>query len=125
MEIKIPGVDANKALDLFEGDVDTYVGILRSYISAMPKSLDSIRSASKETLWDYAVAVHGIKSISEAIGAEEARKTAKQLEDMAKGGDLAGILARNNAFINYAENLVDGIRVWLEKYDSSSGTSGP
>ena len=117
MAIEISGVDTKKGLALFEDDLDTYVDILRSYVSNVPATLDKIRNVSEETLKDYAVGVHGVKGVSEAIGAEEARKTAKQLEEMAKNGDLAGVLARNNAFIKYTENLVNDIRTWLEKYD--------
>ena len=115
MKINIPGVDEKRGLDLFEGDIDTYISILRSYVSSMPGSLDSIRSVSGEKLKEYTISVHGIKSISDAIGAEEARKTAKQLEDLAKSGDLAGVLARNSAFVKYAEKLVEDIQAWLEK----------
>ena len=119
MEINIPGIDAKKGLDLFEGDIDTYVVILRSYVTNVPADLDRIREVSRETLHKYAVAVHGIKGVSDAIGAEEARKTAKNLEGLAKGGDLAGVLAQNNAFIKYVENLIDDIRLWLQKHETA------
>lgn len=119
MTIKIPEVDVNKGLELFEGDLDTYVGILRSYVLNIPAGLDRIRSVSEETLQNYAIGVHGIKGTSEAIGAEEARKTAKNLEEMAKSGNIAGVLAKNSDFIRYIENLTNGIRIWLEKYDAS------
>ena len=119
MTIKIPGVDTEKGLDLFEGDEETYIEILRSYVNNMPETLDKIRNVSEEKLLNYAIGVHGVKGISEAIGAEEARKTAKHLEEIAKGGDYAGVMAQNKAFIEYIENLADGIRTWLEKYDAS------
>ena len=115
MEIKIPGVDANSGLNLCDGDVNIYLDILRSYVSDMREALEKIQTVSEETLRDYAVRVHGIKSTSEAIGAEEARKTAKELELMAKGGDLAGVLAKNSAFAEYLKNLVDGIQAWLDR----------
>ena len=121
MEIEISGVDAKRGLDLFEGDVETYVDILRSYVTNIPDSLDKIRNVSEETLRDYAIRVHGVKGASETIGADEAKKTAKQLEEMAKGGNIAGVLARNNAFIKYAENLIDAIKIWLGKYDAAGG----
>ena len=124
MTIEISGVDVNSGLDLCDGDVDIYLRILRSYVSDMVPALERIRTVSEGTLKDYAVSIHGVKSISAAIGAEEARKTAKQLEDMAKGGDLAGVLAKNGAFVKYAENLVNGVRLWLEKNDAAGGKGG-
>ena len=116
MILEISGVEVKKGLDLCEGDMDIYLRVLRSYVSDMTEALVKIRKVSEIKLSDYAVSVHGIKSTSEAIGAEEVRKTAKQQEEMAKGGDLAGVLAKNNAFIKYLENLVDGIQKSLGKH---------
>ncbi|MCL2791908.1 MAG: hypothetical protein FWD87_02345 [Spirochaetaceae bacterium] len=120
MEIKIPGIDVDKGLELYEGDTNMYLRFLRLYVTKMPEALAKLRNVSENTLKDYVISIHGAKGISDVIGAEEARKTAKQLEAMAKEGDLAGVLAQNNAFISYAENLVDNIRSWLEKYDASN-----
>jgi len=116
MAFEIPGVDVKKGLDLCDGDLDIYLRILHSYVSDMTEALVKIRNVSEIKLSDYAVSVHGIKSTSDAVGAEEARKTAKQLEEMARGGDLAGVLAKNTAFVKYLENLVLGIQKTLEKH---------
>ena len=118
MEVTISGIDAHRGLDLFEGDVEAYVDILRSYVRNTPVVLGKMRTVSEETLRDYAAAVHGLKSVSDSIGAETARKNAKQLEDLAKGGDLAGILVIHDSFIKYVDKLVENIQIWLEKYDS-------
>ena len=120
MVIEIPGVDAYSGLKICEGNLDFYLRILRLYVSNMPAVLEKIRNVSKETLRDYTINVHSLKSNSEYIGAEEARKTAKLLEETAKGGDLAGVQAQNEAFIKYVENLIDDIRSWLEKHEASN-----
>ena len=122
MVIEISGVNAESGLDLCDGDMDLYLHILRSYVSEMTTTIEKMRNVSEKTLKVYGIIVHGVKSMSEAIGAEEVRKTAKQLEKMAKGGDLAGVLARNNAFIEHTENLVNGIRAWLEKNNAAGET---
>ena len=114
MEIKIPGIDTEYALDLCDGDVNIYLRILHSYVSDMTANLEKIQTVTAETLKDYAVTIHGIKSISDAVGAQTARNTAKQLEDIAKSGDLDGVIAKNSAFLNYAENLMAGLKFWLE-----------
>jgi len=119
MDIEIPEIDANSGLDLCDGDMDIYLNSLRLYVSSIPASLEKMKGVSDETLKDYSIAVHGVKSMSEYIGAEEARKTAKQLEALAKGGDLAGVLAQNETFINYVQNIVADVRSWLEKNDTS------
>ena len=119
MGIDIFGVDSERGLDFCDGDLNLYLDILRSYVADMHEVLEKIRNVSAETLPAYAVHVHGVKSISHAIGAEEARKTAKHLEDLANGGNLEAVLLKNGAFIKYAEKLVSGIKAWLEKNDTA------
>ena len=114
MAIEIPGLDINKGLVLCDNEMKTYISTLRLYVSNIPPALDRMRNVSEETLRNYTISVHGVKSTSEVIGAEEVRKTAKELEAMGKAGDLAGILTRNDAFIKYVEGLVANIRSWLE-----------
>jgi len=119
MVVKIPGVDADKGLDLCDGNMDFYMDALRLYITNTSTVLEKVRTVSAETLKDYVINVHGIKSISELVGAEEARVTAKELEAIAKGGDLAGVLAKNDAFIKMVETLLENIRSWLAKNDTA------
>ena len=115
MAIEIPGIDAASGLDLCDGDMNIYLNALRLYVSSIPVSLEKMRGVSPETLADYAITVHSVKSMSQYIGAEEVRKTAKQLEVLAKNGNLAGILAQNDAFIQYAQGIVAGVQGWLAK----------
>ena len=115
MAIEIPGVDSASGLDLCDGNMNIYINSLRLYASSIPVSLEKMKGVSRETLEDYGIIVHSVKSMSQYIGAEEARKTAKQLEALAKGGDLAGVLAQNEAFIQYAQTIVASVRNWLEK----------
>jgi len=119
MEINIPGLDTKSGIELCDGSIETYIYSLRLYVSNVPASLEKMRNVSEETLRDYAISAHGVKSVSQYIGAQEAIKTAKELEALAKSGDLAGVLARNDAFIKYANNLLDSIKSWLEKNDSA------
>jgi len=115
MVIEIPGINVEKGLELCDGDTDMYLRFLRRYVSSMPGTLDKIRTVSAETLRNYAIGIHGAKSISEYVGAEEASNTARKLEALANAGDLDGVLAQNSAFIKYAEDLTENARVWLEK----------
>ena len=115
MAIEIPGLDVKSGLDLCDGNTKIYLNSLRLFVSSTPASLEKMRGVSGETLDKYTIAAHSVKSMSEYAGAEEVRKTAKQLEAMAKNGDLAGVLANNETFIKYAEGIVDGVRSWLEK----------
>jgi HPt (histidine-containing phosphotransfer) domain-containing protein len=114
MAIEIPGLNANSGLDLCDGNINLYLDSLRLFVSGTPEDLEKMKCVSKETLEEYSIAAHSVKSMSQYVGAEEARKTAKQLEAMADAGDLAGVLAKNEAFIKYVECLVADVRKWLE-----------
>jgi len=120
MDIEIPGLDVNSGLELCDGNMDIYLNALHLYASSIPADLDKMKNVSAETLKDYAITVHSVKSMSQYIGAEEARKTAKELEALAKGGDLAGVQAQNEAFLRCTQNVVDSIQKWLEKNGTAS-----
>ena len=94
-----------------------FMPVLRSYLSVIPESLKKISNVTKETLPDYTATVHGIKSTSDSIGAEEARKMALELEMAAKAGDLATISAKNGALISYVKELLDNAQKWVAKVD--------
>jgi CheY-like chemotaxis protein/HPt (histidine-containing phosphotransfer) domain-containing protein len=116
--IRIPRVDTEKGLSLYGDEMDIYLEVLRSYVLNTPAVLDKIRNVSEETLQDYAINVHGIKGTSANIGAEEAREAAFSLEKMAKASDLNGVLTINDSFIKDTENVIAGIKTWLDQYDT-------
>ena len=120
MMIRIPGVDVEKGLDLYDDDEEIYLAVLRSYAANTPMVLDKIRTVSAETLKDYTICVHGVKSTSTNIGAEETRMAALKLETMAKAGDLAGIQAQNGAFLKQADELLANIHAWLRQFDAKA-----
>ena len=115
MAVEIPGVDAEKGLELYDDDLDLYMIILRSYVTNTPAVLDALRTVTAENLAEYAATIHGIKGTSATIGAEETRQAAANLEAMAKAGDLEGVMTGNGAFLKQAEALVAAIRAWLEE----------
>jgi len=115
MEIDIPGIDKSKVMELYSGDMEIFLPVLRSYLSVIPTTLVKMRSVSAQTLNEYKICVHGVKSTSESIGAETARKMAAELEALAKTGDLSGILAKNQDCIDYVEKLLSDIEVWLNR----------
>jgi signal transduction histidine kinase/DNA-binding response OmpR family regulator len=118
IKIEIPGVDEGKVMELYAGDMEIFLPVLRSYALVMPETLEKMSQVSSETLQDYIVKVHGVKSASESIGAEEARRMALELEMQVKNGDLAGVLAKNDAFLQYVRELLGNIQVWLDRIDA-------
>jgi len=116
--IKIPGIDEREVMELYEGEMDIFLPVLRSYASTVPVTLEKIRTVSAETLHGYMVTVHGVKSTSASIGAKEAKRMAAELEVMAKAGDINGILAKNGEFLKYIEVLLGNVKKWLKEFDS-------
>jgi len=118
MVIDIPGINQGRIMDLYEGDMEIYLPVLRSYLSVIPDTLEEISKVSAETLQDYNIKVHGVKSTSDSIGAEEARKMALELEMLSKAGNLAEVQAKNGAFLQYIRDLLDNIQKWLARFDA-------
>jgi len=113
MTIELPGIDVKSGLDLCDGDEKIYINSLRIFANSIPEDLENMKRVTRETLEEYSVTAHSVKSMSVYIGAEEARQSAKQLEAMADAGDFDGIAARNEKFIKYTQGLVDLVRNWL------------
>ena len=115
MSIIIPGIDVEKGLELYGGELDFYVFALRSWFNNTPPVLDVLRNISAETLDEYIIKIHGVKGTSAHIGAEEIREKAAKLEELAKAGDLEGVLALNEPLIKQVEALLEIVKDWLEK----------
>jgi len=113
MPINIPGVDEEMYKDLFEDNSDLYITVLRSFVGKTPGVLNTLRTVSQETLADYANTIHGLKGACANVCAEEARKTAANLEKTAKAGNLSGVLAENGAFLKQMEVLIGNLQMWL------------
>ena len=116
LPLRISGIDIDAALDLYNGELDTYIYVLKSYYTNTPTALDKIRSVG-EDLTDYVIAIHGIKSVSAMIGANDISDRAKELEMMGKAGDRSGILQKNDRFIMDVEVLINEIKTFVEKHD--------
>jgi HPt (histidine-containing phosphotransfer) domain-containing protein len=115
MKIEIPGLNVESGLNVCGGDLNIYLYSLRLYISNMPALMEKMRVISEDTLRSYSICVHSIKGMSEYIGAEEVKATAKQLELMAKESNLAEIQEKNEAFILNLDKLTNDIQSWLKE----------
>jgi HPt (histidine-containing phosphotransfer) domain-containing protein len=115
MPIEIPGIDEQTVLDLYDGDMEVYKTILCSFVSRIPAVLDIIRNVSPETLPDYVIKTHALKGSVGNVGAKEVASAAARLEAMAKNGDLDGVQAGNDVFLEKIGVLLDDIKKWLEQ----------
>jgi CheY-like chemotaxis protein len=126
--IEVPGIDTVKGMERFEGDWSIYWDVVKSFAQNTPPLLDKIRAfstecpvehpaspserralLSEEELNDYAIIVHGIKSSSRSIGAEDLGAQAEALEHAAKAGNVDFIRENHRVFIQEADQLLDGL----------------
>jgi CheY-like chemotaxis protein len=114
-KMDIPGLDVRKGLLLFNGDLEVYRSVLRSYASSAREVMDKLSGVSSHTLPDYYICAHSIKGSSANIGAEDIRKTSSMLMNLAKAGDLSGVLDKNEVLLEDMKKLVYNIEAWLSK----------
>ena len=118
MGINIPGIDTEKALELYDDDLDIFLTVLRSYAESTPAVIEKLRNVSPEMLPDYLALVHGVKGTSSAVGAEGIREITTELESLAKSKDFPAIAALNKTFLEQADLLLLELKSWLDKVDS-------
>ncbi|MDR2559066.1 MAG: GAF domain-containing protein [Oscillospiraceae bacterium] len=109
----IPGINMKLGLSLYEDDMEMFVEILTSYAENIPAEIEKLYNVSEENLRDYAINIHTIKGAFAGIGAKELSLRAKEMERMAKAGDLSGVQAVNDAFIKDSKTLLKHMNKWL------------
>ncbi|MDR1873041.1 MAG: response regulator [Deltaproteobacteria bacterium] len=109
-DLHIPGLMVEEAMERFGGDREVFLSVLRSYVSSVETLAPKLENPSKDTLKDYTITVHGLKSSSYGVGANEVGDLAKELEARAVAGDLDYVLAKNSEFLAEVGRLVRGIR---------------
>ncbi|MCL2185148.1 MAG: transporter substrate-binding domain-containing protein [Treponema sp.] len=132
LEKKIDGIDIAKSLEVYEGDGDTFLKILRSYVSSVRSMLKAIETYSssetngsgfgikEEKLVDYKIRVHGIKGTSLDINAEQIGKKAALLENAAKSGNLSFINEETQPFLEIAWKLINDLESMISAIDKEN-----
>ena len=118
LAVKMPGVDVQAGLEMYCGEWDLYVDILRSFAEDTPEVIESLRHVSEESLPQYAIHVHGFKGACANICAETMRQRALALEMKAKTGAFESVEELNPAFLDDAEILVQNIQLGLSQLDA-------
>jgi signal transduction histidine kinase/DNA-binding response OmpR family regulator/HPt (histidine-containing phosphotransfer) domain-containing protein len=124
LETAIPGIDSKKGVNHFGEDWDIYWNVVKSFAQNTPPLLNTIRTLPVEfpavELNDYAIIVHGIKSSSRNIGAEDLGLQAEALEHAAKAGDLDFIRKNHGVFMQAANQLLEKINTEIRRVDKEN-----
>jgi CheY-like chemotaxis protein len=114
---KIPGINVEEGLERLGGDVGTYWDVMKSFARNTSLLLKEIRGGAffEKNINGYAVIVHGIKGSSRSIGANDLGSRAEALERAAKAGDYEFVRKNHDAFIQAADQLLEGINVEIRR----------
>ncbi|MDR2842189.1 MAG: response regulator, partial [Spirochaetaceae bacterium] len=118
----IEGLDFKTGLDFFSNNENTYFDILRSFVDSCPELLKQTKMPDMENLKNYAITVHGLKSVCRSIGAFELGKKAEELEFSAKGGRLGFTKAANIIFHEMAFRLIKEIDLLLQEHKAKEAS---
>ena len=102
----VQGLDVRSGLKRFGGDSESYLEVLRSFVTNTRPLLETVKNLSRENLKNYAITVHGIKGSCRGICAEKAGDMAEALEMAAKDGDFDFVQEHNLLFIDTASKLI-------------------
>jgi HPt (histidine-containing phosphotransfer) domain-containing protein len=115
MALNVPGLNFEQGLDVFDGEEDDYFSALNSFVASVPQIIDKLRGVTEENLSDYAVNVHGLKSTSGWICAENIQKEAMELEALSTAGNLSEVLSRNDKFLDGVMTFIGNLEAELQK----------
>ncbi|MDR1243382.1 MAG: response regulator [Deltaproteobacteria bacterium] len=117
----IDGLDLAACLERFSGNARAMLKALRSYALTTPALLEQVREPTAQTLPQYTITLHGLKSSSYGICAAVAGNRAEKLELAAKSGDTAFIAMHNGMFLETVATLIARLRDLLRDHDALSG----
>ncbi|MDR2055163.1 MAG: response regulator [Desulfovibrio sp.] len=118
--LRIDGLDLKKCLERFGGDGDALLRTLRAFATNTPALLDRMRAPAEESLPEYTIVAHGIKSSGYGICAMSVGKGAEELERAAQAGDFGFVRENNGAFVEAVEKLIADLSAMLDGCNAES-----
>jgi len=115
----VDGLDLSRGLERFGGDEESYLEVLRSFAANTRPLLEKIKGPNEDGLDAYTVIVHGLKSSSRGIGADQAGSQAEALEKAAKAGEFEFLKNNTPAFIEAVERLLTGLEDLFGKIEAN------
>jgi len=124
----LDGVDLKTGLKRFNHNDETYLGILRSYLTQIQTLLEKIRqdpaegqTPIKKNAEEFKIAMHSIKSTSYTIEARQIGSIAEELEKAADAENFTLIQTRNPYLISALEELIPKLKNFLEEINNAAG----
>ena len=109
----IDGIDMQKSLEHFEGDMEFLLDILHSFVVNTPALMEKAVSQKNDDPSGYIIAIHGIKGSLRTIAAGAFADRAEALEKAAKAGDFEYVSDHNDAFLNDIKGFISDVEKYL------------
>lgn len=107
------GVNIEKSLELF-GDIETYNGTLKDFVSDVPEKLKKIKEYKEVSdMANYAILVHSLKSDARYFGFETLGEMAYQHELQSKANDMYYVTDHFDELMMEAEKALRIAREYL------------
>ncbi|MCL2664894.1 MAG: response regulator [Defluviitaleaceae bacterium] len=116
-KIYISGLETQKGIELFGGDADGYLSVLRSFALSSPPMLDKITAADFYSP-EYLTTVHGLAGTCRGVCANEAAEMAAALETAAKEKNFGYIKKNNACFVEAAQKILINIENFFSEAET-------
>ena len=105
LSLKADGVDIEAGIQMMNQDAGRYLEVVRSYVMHTPALLKQIKGSIYD-LEQYTICVHGLKSSSYNICADEIGDLAAKLEHVARGGNSRWVMTETPVLVQNVEDLL-------------------
>jgi hypothetical protein len=112
-------LDSAQGLECFKGDAIAYLCALRSFLRNVLPLLRCMQEPTRPELLQYTILAHGVRDSSKRICAYAVSVRAEELEVAAKSGDIAFVQEYNSDLLRHAQQLISGLRIFLEAADAT------
>jgi CheY-like chemotaxis protein len=121
----IPGVDIQRGIRMTGGSMEVYREVLDLFCTDVDARLPILKNVpDAASLVKFATQAHALKSASGSIGAAEVSALAAKLEAAGKAGNIALVEENLGSFASQLEELVKGIRNWLNSAETQDLQEG-
>ena len=108
-------INPQKGIQMIGGKEEDYRHVLHTYYEEVLENIERLKTLSMEDISLITTIVHGIKSSSKSIGADEISEKAKQLEMAGKSKDTAYVKRQLPVFLDEMKGLLQEIEVLLKE----------
>ncbi|MCR5202047.1 MAG: response regulator [Lachnospiraceae bacterium] len=114
-KLRAIGLDTEKALGFCSGETEFYMELVTDYVEDYKERIKALSKACDTENWyDFEVKIHGLKSISATIGANNLAEKALELEKAAESENARYVIEKYHEFEKDYKDLIGKIKTVFE-----------